>query len=188
MRFPSATGAPSRGATAVGAAVCDQHGGALMAMGILGALLRREREGKTTRVESSLLNSGLDLQTEPLVNYFAGQVPQDRFERDESLAMDGVFTGALHINTSAPQHQPVLVNGRDVVGGLDQQHRLIDTLVDLIQNQTERIAGLEDQLARAKHALCRPHVGMIPGAGSEPHKWAGGQATPFQPSGPLGIE
>lgn len=82
----SATGAPSRGATAVGAAVCDQHGGALMAMGILGALLRREREGKTTRVESSLLNSGLDLQTEPLVNYFAGKVPQDRFERDESLA------------------------------------------------------------------------------------------------------
>ncbi|MAP18377.1 MAG: CoA transferase [Aurantimonas sp.] len=82
----SATGAPSRGATAVGAAVCDQHGGALMAVGILGALLKRERGGKPTRVESSLLNSGIDLQTEPLVNYFAGNLGRDRFDRDENLA------------------------------------------------------------------------------------------------------
>jgi len=82
----SATGAPARGATAVGAAVCDQHGGALMAMGILAALLKRQREGVSTRVESSLLNAGIDLQGEPLVNYFAGDVPGDRFERHENLA------------------------------------------------------------------------------------------------------
>ncbi|MGH7069863.1 MAG: CoA transferase, partial [Acetobacteraceae bacterium] len=82
----SATGAPSRGATAVGAAICDQHGGALMAMGILAALLKREREGVSTRVESSLLNAGIDLQGEPLVNYFAGNIPDDRFQRHENLA------------------------------------------------------------------------------------------------------
>jgi len=82
----NATGAPSRGATAVGAAICDQHGGALMAMGILAALLKREREGTATRVESSLLNAGIDLQGEPLVNYFAGNIPADRFERQENLA------------------------------------------------------------------------------------------------------
>ena len=34
------------GADAVGAAIVDQHGGALLAMGILGALVRRLREGK----------------------------------------------------------------------------------------------------------------------------------------------
>lgn len=82
----SATGAPSRGATAVGAAICDQHGGALMAMGILAALLKRQREGVPTRVESSLLNAGIDLQGEPLVNYFAGNIPCDRFQRHENLA------------------------------------------------------------------------------------------------------
>lgn len=82
----SATGAPSRGATAVGAAICDQHGGALMAMGILASLFKRQRDGAATRIESSLLNAGLDLQGEPLVNYFAGNIPSDRFQRHENLA------------------------------------------------------------------------------------------------------
>ncbi len=82
----SVTGAASTGGTAVGSAIVDQHGGALLAMGILGALLRREREGKGTRVEASLINSAIDLQGEPLVNYFAGGVTQDRLEREPNLA------------------------------------------------------------------------------------------------------
>lgn len=82
----SATGTPALGGTAVGAAIVDQHGGALLAMGILGALLRREREGITTRVEASLMNSALDLQGEPLVNYFAGNIPQSRLNREANLA------------------------------------------------------------------------------------------------------
>jgi len=82
----SATGAPSRGVAAVGAAICDQHGGALMAMGILAALFKRQRQGVVTRVESSLLNAGIDLQGEALVNYFAGNIPADRFQRHENLA------------------------------------------------------------------------------------------------------
>lgn len=82
----SATGAPALGGTAVGAAIVDQHGGALLAMGILGALLRRERDGKGTRVEASLMNSALDLQGEALVNYFAGNIPQSRLNRERNLA------------------------------------------------------------------------------------------------------
>lgn len=82
----SVTGSPERGNTPAGAAVVDQHGGALMAMGILGALLRREREGKGTRVEASLINSAIDLQTEPLVNYFAGGIQQAAMERERNLA------------------------------------------------------------------------------------------------------
>ncbi len=56
------TGAPSGGPTPVGAAIVDHHGGALLALGILGALVRRLGEGVGTRVEASLLNAGLDLQ------------------------------------------------------------------------------------------------------------------------------
>lgn len=82
----SVTGSPEGGGTAVGAAIVDQHGGALMAMGILGALLRREREGRGTRVEASLINSAVDLQGEPLLNYFAGGVTQDRLKRERNLA------------------------------------------------------------------------------------------------------
>jgi crotonobetainyl-CoA:carnitine CoA-transferase CaiB-like acyl-CoA transferase len=82
----SVTGNPEVGPTPVGAAVVDQHGGALLAMGILGALVRRFREGKGTRVEGSLLNSGIDLQTEPLVNWFAGQIERKALDRQENLA------------------------------------------------------------------------------------------------------
>ena len=57
-----------------------------MAMGILAALFKRQREGVATRIESSLLNAGIDLQGEPLVNYFAGNIPRDRFQRHENLA------------------------------------------------------------------------------------------------------
>ncbi|MGH6919298.1 MAG: CaiB/BaiF CoA transferase family protein, partial [Geminicoccaceae bacterium] len=50
----------------IGFAAADQHGGALLAMGILGAYIKKLRTGRGTRVDASLLNAGLDLQTEPL--------------------------------------------------------------------------------------------------------------------------
>jgi crotonobetainyl-CoA:carnitine CoA-transferase CaiB-like acyl-CoA transferase len=80
------TGAPSHAPVTVGAAVVDQHGGALLAMGILAALVRRLRGGPATRVEGSLLNSGIDLQGEPLVNFLAGGFGRDVLEREKNLA------------------------------------------------------------------------------------------------------
>ncbi|MES0110064.1 CaiB/BaiF CoA-transferase family protein [Mesorhizobium sp. M0013] len=82
----SVTGTPERGPTPVGAAIVDQHGGALLAMGILGALVRRLRDGKGTRVEASLINSAIDLQGEALVNYFAGGMTRDVLSREANLA------------------------------------------------------------------------------------------------------
>ena len=82
----SVTGTPENGPTVIGATVVDQHGGALMAMGILGAIIRRMREGKGTRVEASLMNAGLDLQGEALVNYFAGNMTRNILTREENLA------------------------------------------------------------------------------------------------------
>ncbi|MBX3567484.1 MAG: CoA transferase [Rhizobiaceae bacterium] len=82
----SVTGTPDGGPTPVGAAIVDQHGGALLAMGILGALVRRLRDGKGTRVEASLINSAIDLQGEPLVNYFAGGMTRDVLKRQKNLA------------------------------------------------------------------------------------------------------
>jgi crotonobetainyl-CoA:carnitine CoA-transferase CaiB-like acyl-CoA transferase len=82
----SATGTPETGLHPAGAAIADQHGGALLALGIVGALLRLAREGKGTRVEASLINSAIDLQTEPLVNYFAGGMTQERMSREKNLA------------------------------------------------------------------------------------------------------
>jgi crotonobetainyl-CoA:carnitine CoA-transferase CaiB-like acyl-CoA transferase len=44
------------------------------------------REGSGTRVEASLLNAAIDLQGEPLVNYFAGGKSRDVLKRDTHLA------------------------------------------------------------------------------------------------------
>lgn len=82
----SVTGTPERGPTPVGAAIVDQHGGALLALGILGALVRRLREGKGTRVEASLINSAIDLQGEALVNFFASGMTREVLDREKNLA------------------------------------------------------------------------------------------------------
>ena len=49
------TGDRDMGPRAVGAAVVDQHGGALLAMGILAAYVRRLQTGEGAQVESNLL-------------------------------------------------------------------------------------------------------------------------------------
>ncbi|MDP6602707.1 MAG: CaiB/BaiF CoA-transferase family protein [Rhodospirillales bacterium] len=78
----SVTGNHESGPVAVGAATVDQHGGALMAMGILAAYVKRLTTGKGTRIETSLFASGIDLQSEALTKYFV--LGRDRLvlERD----------------------------------------------------------------------------------------------------------
>jgi crotonobetainyl-CoA:carnitine CoA-transferase CaiB-like acyl-CoA transferase len=53
----------------VGTAVVDQHGATLLAMGVLAALLERQRTGRGLHVEVSMLRAALDLQLE-IVTYF----------------------------------------------------------------------------------------------------------------------
>jgi crotonobetainyl-CoA:carnitine CoA-transferase CaiB-like acyl-CoA transferase len=76
--------------TPVGHAAVDQHGAALFALGIVGAYVKKLKTGQGTRVEASLLNAGLDLQTEPLTIYLTRQLqsPDGRklMRRNENLA------------------------------------------------------------------------------------------------------
>jgi crotonobetainyl-CoA:carnitine CoA-transferase CaiB-like acyl-CoA transferase len=60
----SISGRAGQPPTPVGTAVIDQHGAALLAMGVLAALLERGRTGKGLRVEASMLRAALDLQVE----------------------------------------------------------------------------------------------------------------------------
>ena len=60
------TGHPATGPRPVGVSAVDHHGAALFSMGILAALLRRERTGKGCRVDASLMQAALDLQGESL--------------------------------------------------------------------------------------------------------------------------
>ncbi|MSO53897.1 MAG: CoA transferase [Rhodospirillales bacterium] len=81
----AATGNHETGPVAVGAATIDQHGGALLAMGILAAFVRRLQTGKGTRVEASLLNSGIDLQVEALTKYLAKRPGRAAFKHDRHV-------------------------------------------------------------------------------------------------------
>lgn len=81
----AATGGGEAGPAAVGAAVVDQHGGSLLAMGILGAYVRRLQTGEGTLVESSLFAAGIDLQTEALTKYYAVQRSGEEFRRDRHV-------------------------------------------------------------------------------------------------------
>lgn len=66
------TGQAATGPRPAGASVIDHHGAALFAMGILAAIVRRQRTGQGCRVDASLMQSALDLQAESLVAWING--------------------------------------------------------------------------------------------------------------------
>jgi crotonobetainyl-CoA:carnitine CoA-transferase CaiB-like acyl-CoA transferase len=61
------TGSADGPPVAAGAAIVDQHAAALLAMGVLAALHRRSVTGQGERVEVTMVQAGLDLQTEPFL-------------------------------------------------------------------------------------------------------------------------
>jgi crotonobetainyl-CoA:carnitine CoA-transferase CaiB-like acyl-CoA transferase len=61
------TGQAATGPRPAGASVIDHHGATILAMGILAAIVRRQRTGQGCRVDVSLMQAALDLQVEPLV-------------------------------------------------------------------------------------------------------------------------
>jgi crotonobetainyl-CoA:carnitine CoA-transferase CaiB-like acyl-CoA transferase len=64
----------------IGAAIVDQHAATLGALGVVAALLRRQRTGEGCRVDSNLLSAGLDLQIEPINYHLNGATLYDRSE------------------------------------------------------------------------------------------------------------
>jgi crotonobetainyl-CoA:carnitine CoA-transferase CaiB-like acyl-CoA transferase len=82
----AATGDIDHKPTPIGNAAVDQHGAALLAMGVLGAYVKRLQTGKGTRVDASLLGAGIDIQTEPLTMYYSGRGKREMFRRDPHLA------------------------------------------------------------------------------------------------------
>jgi crotonobetainyl-CoA:carnitine CoA-transferase CaiB-like acyl-CoA transferase len=55
-----------------GAAIVDQHGAALLALGLLAALIHRDRTGEGQKLEVTLVQAALDLATEPVVYHLNG--------------------------------------------------------------------------------------------------------------------
>lgn len=71
------TGEASTGPRAVGVSVADHHGAALLALGIVSALLRRARTGQGCRVDVNLLSAAIDLQMESLICFLNAKRKHD---------------------------------------------------------------------------------------------------------------
>lgn len=68
----SISGRAGEAPTAVGGPVVDQHGAALLALGVLAALFERTRTGRGQMVKVSMLRAALDLQLEVITYYLNG--------------------------------------------------------------------------------------------------------------------
>jgi crotonobetainyl-CoA:carnitine CoA-transferase CaiB-like acyl-CoA transferase len=64
------------GARTVGVSAVDHHGAALLAMGILAAIVRKQRTGQGGHVDVSLLQAAIDLQMESFTTYLNGPKPK----------------------------------------------------------------------------------------------------------------
>ena len=83
----AATGEYGVRPTPIGNAAIDQHGGALMAMGIAAAYAKKLSTGEGTRIDANLLNAGIDLQTESLTAFMCRpDLTREAFRRDHHLA------------------------------------------------------------------------------------------------------
>jgi crotonobetainyl-CoA:carnitine CoA-transferase CaiB-like acyl-CoA transferase len=70
--FAARTGRADGPPTPAGPVIVDQHAASLLAMGILAALVSRERTGQGHLVEGSLLQSAIDLQAESMTAWMNG--------------------------------------------------------------------------------------------------------------------
>ena len=99
----SITGLPGQGPVRVGAAVADVSAGLFAALGILTALLERERSGRGQWVQSSLLQAGITLTDFQAARYLKeGEVaPQVGNDHPTSMPTSAYRTADGHINVAA---------------------------------------------------------------------------------------
>ncbi|HET7465082.1 MAG TPA: CaiB/BaiF CoA-transferase family protein [Candidatus Dormibacteraeota bacterium] len=160
------TGRAGSDPTVVGAAVVDQHGGALLAMGILAALFHRERTGEGQSLEVAMVQAAFDLMTEPVVYAANGaklQRPREEIADTFHSAPYGVYrTADGHaVISMVPVKMLVEVLGEaPLKDGLDdpavafgRRDEIRAVLGPLVAKHTT--AGLVERL-RAHHIWCAP--------------------------------
>ena len=99
----SVTGQPGQGPMRTGAAIADVGAGLFAALGIMTALLERERSGKGQWVQSSLLQAGIALLDFQAARYLKeGEVaPQVGNDHPTSMPTSAYRTADGHINVAA---------------------------------------------------------------------------------------
>ncbi len=99
----SVTGFPGQGPVRTGAAIADVAAGLFAALGVMAALIERERSGKGQWVQSSLLHAGIALLDFQAARYLKeGEVPsQVGNDHPTSMPTSAYQTADGHINVAA---------------------------------------------------------------------------------------
>ncbi|MDB5606841.1 MAG: CoA transferase [Bradyrhizobium sp.] len=140
------TGSREHGPRAVGVSAVDHHGAALLAAGILAALVGKSKTGKGCRVDVSLLSAALDLQMESFTCYLNGKTPDD-VRQPGPIA--GWYYGAPYgIYATKDGHVAISLGSLDVLGdalGLTPAQRIPDS--DAYSRRDEATAAISANLA-----------------------------------------
>lgn len=147
--------------TAVGAAVVDQHGAALLAMAVLAAVVARQNTGEGRHINANLLNAAVDLQMEAVTFHLNSEKarPSEALVRHPSLATwyhaapYGVYPtsdGWIVVSVADLKHLARSFSQLHDIGGLDP-HRDRDRVADLVTVLTSAhsTAELSDLLRAA---------------------------------------
>ena len=137
------TGRAGQDPVVVGAAVVDQHGGALLAMGILAALFHRERTGEGQRLEVAMVQAAFDLMVEPVVYAANGA----KLERPSQEIADTFHSAPYGIYRTADGHAVISMTP-------------VKTLVEALGEPP--LAGLDDpSIAFSKRDEIRAALGPL---------------------------
>ena len=159
------TGREGQDPVVVGAAVVDQHGGAVLAMGILAALFHRERTGEGQQLEVAMVQAAFDLMVEPVVYAANGA----KLERPSEAIADTFHSAPYGIYRTADGHAVISMTpvktlvdalGEPPLTGLDdpsiafsKRDEIRSALGPLVARHST--ADLVERL-RAQHIWCAP--------------------------------
>jgi crotonobetainyl-CoA:carnitine CoA-transferase CaiB-like acyl-CoA transferase len=146
----AATGCAGQSPVPAGAPVVDQHGAALLALGILAALLHRARTGEGQHIEVNMIQAALDLQQEPVVYHLNGtriKATEERLGSAFHAAPYGLYPtrdGYIAISMSS------VASVRAALGGVDALAPYEDPAIALAQRDEvyRAVAGVTCGWAR----------------------------------------
>ncbi len=110
----------------------DSHAAALGAYGILAAYIDRLKTGKGHKVDSCLLNAGMDMQMEAFAAYF-----------ETGRLFDKLDTGAVSREYNTPYGVYQTADGYLIISRI-----LIPTMREIFGEETMRGIGDEDKVAK----------------------------------------
>jgi crotonobetainyl-CoA:carnitine CoA-transferase CaiB-like acyl-CoA transferase len=152
------TGQAATGPRAAGVSVVDHHGAALFAMGILAAIVRRQRTGQGCRVDASLMGAALDLQAESLVAW--ANAPAKPRETQAFRNVAGWYYAAPYgVYATKDGHMALsLVSLKVLAEVLDEPRLAAFTDKDTFKRQDEITGLVADRLKTATTAEWRARM------------------------------